>query len=80
MTVPAHPSEENKTKSFHLPVPFSANLFAIHDKSDAVGFTSTATDGTQNDFKLPPTGFKERHLEQFVQGATLRFFKVFQTF
>ncbi len=78
MTVPAHPPEEKKMETFHLP--FSANLFANHDKSDAVGFTSTATDGTQNDFKLPPTGFKERHLEQFVQGATLRFFKVLQAF
>ncbi len=32
MTVPAHPPEENKTEPFH--VPFSANLFANHDKSD----------------------------------------------
>ena len=31
----------------------SLNLFATHNKSDAVSFTYTATDGTQKDFKFP---------------------------
>jgi hypothetical protein len=44
----------------------SVNLFAVHNKSDAVNFTYTATNGTQKDFKFPLTGFNEKYLEQFI--------------
>lgn len=44
----------------------SVNLFAVHNKSDAVSFTYTTIDGTQKDFKFPLTGFNEKYLEQFI--------------
>ena len=44
----------------------SVNLFAVYNKSDAVSFTYTTTDGTQKDFKFPLTGFNEKYLEQFI--------------
>jgi len=44
----------------------SVNLFAVHNKSDAVNFTYTTIDGTQKDFKFPLTGFNEKYLEQFI--------------
>ena len=44
----------------------SVNLFAVHNKSDAVSFTYTATNGTQKEFRFPLTGFNEKYLEQFI--------------
>ena len=44
----------------------SVNLFAVHNKSDTVSFTYTATDGTPKNFKFPLAGFNEKYLEQFI--------------
>ena len=47
----------------------SVNLFAVHNKSDAVNFTYTATNGTQKDFKFPLTGFNEKYLAYIIHSG-----------
>lgn len=42
------------------------NLFEAHIKSDTVIFGYTSTEGKQNVFKFPLTGFNEKYLEQFI--------------
>ena len=42
------------------------NLFDAHIKSDTVIFDYTTTEGKQNVFKFPLTGFNEKYLEQFI--------------
>ena len=42
------------------------NLFDAHIKSDTVIFDYTTTEGKQNVFKFPLTGFNEKYLEQLI--------------